>query len=120
MLEIGLNRAVVLIAGKKGGRSAGPLKELGAHPEDGKPVTVHTGRYGPYVKHGRTMASLPKGQMPEEATLEAALPLLEQKKAGGRKAPARKAAAKPKAAPAQKVARARLPLREKPRPRDAS
>ena len=102
VLEIGLNRAVVLIAGKKGGRSAGPLKELGAHPEDGKPVTVHTGRYGPYVKHGRTMASLPKGQTPEEATLEAALPLLEQKKAGGgRKAPVRKAAAKPKAAAAK-------------------
>ena len=102
VLEIGLNRAVVLIAGKKGGRSAGPLKELGAHPEDGKPVTIHTGRYGPYVKHGRTMASLPKGQAPEEATLEAALPLLEQKKkAAGRKAPARKAAAKPKAAAAK-------------------
>ena len=80
VLEIGLNRAVVLIAEKKGGRPAGPLKELGAHPGDGKPVTVHAGRYGPYVRHGRTMASLPKGQAPEETTLEAALPLLEQKK----------------------------------------
>ena len=98
MLEIGLNRAVVLIAEKKGGRPAGPLKELGAHPGDGKPVTVHAGRYGPYVRHGRTMASLPKGQAPEETTLEAALPLLEQKKAGSGKAPAGKAAAKPKAA----------------------
>ena len=112
VLEIGLNRAVVLIAEKKGGRSAGPLKELGAHPGDGKPVTVHTGRYGPYVKHGRTMASLPKGQAPEDATLEAALPLLEMKKASGgktgaRKAPARKAAAKPKAASAK--ARSRKP-----------
>ena len=46
---------------------------------------------------------LPKGQTPEDATLEAALPLLEQKKkAGGRKAPARKAAAKPKAAPCER------------------
>ena len=114
VLEIGLNRAVVLIAGKKGGRSTGPLKELGAHPGDGKPVTVHTGRYGPYVKHGRTMASLPKGQMPEEATLEAALPLLEQKKAGGRKAPARKAAAKPKAAPAKGRSRKAAASRKAP------
>ncbi len=114
VLEIGLNRAVVLIAGKKGGRAAGPLKELGAHPEDGEPVTVHTGRYGPYVKHGRTMASLPKGQAPEDATLEAALPLLEQKKAGGRKAPARKAAAKPKAAPAKSRPRKTAP-RKAPR-----
>ena len=119
VLEIGLNRAVVLIAEKKGGRAAGPLKELGAHPGDGKPVTVHTGRYGPYVKHGRTMASLPKGQAPEDATLEAALPLLEQKKAGGgktsvRKAPARKATAKPKAASAK--GRARKPAASRKAP----
>ena len=119
VLEIGLNRAVVLIAEKKGGRAAGPLKELGAHPGDGKPVTVHTGRYGPYVKHGRTMASLPKGQAPEDATLEAALPLLEQKKASGgktsaRKAPARKATAKPKAASAK--GRARKPAASRKAP----
>ena len=105
MLEVGLNRAVALIADRKGGRAAGPLKALGAHPADGKPVTVHNGRYGPYVKHGRTMASLPEGQAPEDATLEAALPLLEQKKAGGGKTPARKAAAGPKAAAANGRAR---------------
>ncbi len=119
VLEIGLNRAVVLIAGKKGGRSAGPLKELGAHPADGKPVTVHKGRYGPYVKHGRIMASLPKGQAPEEATLEAALPLLEQKKAAGGKTGARKAAAKPKAAPAKGRSR-KTATAKKPDPRGAA
>ncbi len=124
VLEIGLNRAVVLIAEKKGGGAAGPLKELGAHPADGKPVTVHTGRYGPYVKHGRTMASLPKGQAPEDATLEAALPLLEQKKAGGgktagRKPPARKAAAKPKAAPAKGRSR-KAAAAKKPEPRGSA
>ncbi len=124
VLEIGLNRAVVLIAEKKGGRAAGPLKELGAHPGDGKPVTVHSGRYGPYVKHGRTMASLPKGQEPEAATLEAALALLEQKKAAGgktsaRKAPAGKAAAKPKAAAGAGRAR-KTAAAKKPAPRGAA
>ena len=119
VLEIGLNRAVVLIAGKKGGRAAGPLKELGAHPADGEPVTVHKGRYGPYVKHGRIMASLPKGQAPEEATLEAALPLLEQKKAAGGKTGARKAAAKPKAAPAKGRSR-KSAAAKKPKPRGAA
>ncbi len=119
VLEIGLNRAVVLIAGKKGGRAAGPLKELGAHPADGEPVTVHKGRYGPYVKHGRIMASLPKGQAPEEATLEAALPLLEQKKAAGGKTGARKAAAKPKAAPAKGRSR-KTAAAKKPKPRGAA
>ncbi len=119
VLEIGLNRAVVLIAGKKGGRAAGPLKELGAHPADGAPVTVHKGRYGPYVKHGRIMASLPKGQAPEEATLEAALPLLEQKKAAGGKTGARKAAAKPKAAPAKGRSR-KTAAAKKPKPRGAA
>jgi len=99
VLEIGLNRAVALIADKKGKQAAAaPLKALGAHPGDGNPVTVHSGRYGPYVKHGRIMASLPSGMAPEAVTLEAALPLLEEK-AAKRKTPARKTAAKPKAAP---------------------
>ena len=119
VLEIGLNRAVALIADKKGGRAAGPLKELGAHPADGKPVTVHKGRYGPYVKHGRIMASLPKGQAPEAATLEAALPLLEQKKAAGGKTGGRKAAAKPKAAPAKGRSR-KTAAAKKPGPRGAA
>ncbi|MDE0408643.1 MAG: type I DNA topoisomerase [Alphaproteobacteria bacterium] len=119
VLEIGLNRAVALIADKKGGRAAGPLKELGAHPADGKPVTVHKGRYGPYVKHGRIMASLPKGQAPEAATLEAALPLLEQKKAAGGKTGGRKAAAKPKAAPAKGRPR-KTAAAKKPGPRGAA
>ena len=119
VLGIGLNRAVVLIAEKKGGRAAGPLKELGTHPADGKPVTVHNGRYGPYVKHGRTMASLPKGQAPEDATLEVALPLLEQKKAAGGKTAARKPAAKAKAAPAKGRSR-KGAAAKKPKPRGAA
>ena len=57
VLEIGLNRAVALIVEKQskmkgGGATAGT--ELGKHPKDEEPITLHDGRYGPYVKHGRT------------------------------------------------------------------
>ena len=95
LLSIGLNRAVALIdeAPRKGGKGGGPktLKELGAHPEDGEPVAVLDGRYGPYVRHGRTNASLPEGEAPEEVTLERAVALLAaraakpRRRAGARK-----------------------------------
>ncbi|MGB1548524.1 MAG: topoisomerase C-terminal repeat-containing protein [Alphaproteobacteria bacterium] len=76
-LTIGLNRAVDLLAQPaKRGRTASALRTLGEHPEDGKPITVHEGRYGPYVKHGSTNATIPKSSSPEAITLEEALPLL--------------------------------------------
>ena len=80
VLSVGLNRAVSLIAdaSQRKGRGAGTaaLKDLGAHPVDGKPVTVHSGRYGPYLKHGKTNATLPKGAEPGAVTMEEAIPLL--------------------------------------------
>ncbi|MGF1605796.1 MAG: type I DNA topoisomerase [Rhodothalassiaceae bacterium] len=98
VFEVGLNRAVDLLAQAKtrSGRGSAqkPLKELGAHPDDGEPVAVYSGRYGPYVKHGKINATLPKDQAPEAVTLEQALPLLAEKAA---KAPAKAKAAKPKA-----------------------
>jgi DNA topoisomerase-3 len=67
----------------KGGapRAAGAAKELGAHPADGKPVELKSGRFGPYVQHGKLMASIPKDRPPEEVTLDEALALLAQKAA---------------------------------------
>ena len=81
VLEVGLNRAVVLIAEKKGG--ARLLRELGAHPDGGQAVTLHTGRYGPYVQHGRLRASLPKGASADDLTLDDAVKLLAAKAAKG-------------------------------------
>ena len=49
---------------------------MGAHPDDGKPVFLKTGRYGPYASHGRINASLPKDTSSDAITLEEAVSLL--------------------------------------------
>ena len=77
VLTIGLNRAVTLIADSKSRGNSG--RELGLHPGNNAPVTQHTGRYGPYVKHGRVNATLPKNMSAEEVTLEQAIELLAAK-----------------------------------------
>jgi DNA topoisomerase-1 len=83
-LSVGLDRALELLAQPKRGRgksrSSKPVRDLGVHPGDGKPVAVYAGRYGPYVKHGRTNASLPKDSEVDEITLEEALGLLEARR----------------------------------------
>ena len=102
VLEIGLNRAVALIVEKqeKVKAKGAPGTELGIHPSDEKPITLNDGRYGPYVKHGRTNATLPKDKDPKSLTLEEAIALIDAK--SGKKAPAKKAAAKK--TPAKKTA----------------
>ncbi|GAB5455041.1 MAG: type I DNA topoisomerase [Henriciella sp.] len=108
MFTIGLNRAVSLIADKRagggrGGRAAPKvLKDLGAHPTSGDPVQVLDGRYGPYIKHQKTNATLPKGTEPDSVNIDQALELLAEKEAKGgkkKKATKKKAPAKKKAAP---------------------
>jgi DNA topoisomerase-1 len=121
VFDIGLNRAVVLLAEKRAGKFAGrgaataPLKDLGAHPETGEPVHVMAGRFGPYVKSGKINATLPKGSAPEDLTLEQALPLLAARAAAapakGKKAPAAKKAA-PKAAAKKPAAKKKAPAKK--------
>ncbi len=36
-------------------------REIGKHPEDGEPIKAGIGRFGPYVQHGKTYASLEAG-----------------------------------------------------------
>jgi DNA topoisomerase-1 len=108
VFTIGLNRAVTEIAEKKarGGKPRGPkaLRELGAHPEDGKPIQIMDGKYGPYVKHEKTNATLPKDADVEKVTLEEAVALIAAREAqGGKKKPAKKTASKKKVAPAKKT-----------------
>ena len=61
---------------RRGQRSSGPLRELGDDPVSGKPVTVRSGRFGPYVTDGEVNASLRQGDAPETITLERAAELL--------------------------------------------
>ncbi len=121
VFEIGMNRAVELLAEKRanpgrrgGGAAAKPLKELGEHPSDGGPVNVMEGRYGPYVKWEKINATIPKGTEPADVTMEMAVELITERAAKSgkkkalakKKAPAKKAAAKKPAAkkPATKKA----------------
>ena len=86
VFDIGINRAVTLLAEKAASRprrTASVIKELGEHPELGGKVEVLSGRYGPYVKHGRINATLPKDLNPDEVTLADALPLIAARAAKG-------------------------------------
>ncbi len=105
VLSLGMNRALTLIAeGGSRGRQrtpAAPLRELGAHPDTGEKVVILDGRFGPYVKHAKTNASLPRGRPVEELTMDEAVALLAAREAkGGGKGRARKAPAKAKPAKA--------------------
>ncbi|PYE84991.1 type I DNA topoisomerase [Pseudoroseicyclus aestuarii] len=114
VFEVGMNRAVELLAQKaasRGGRgqAAKPLKELGEHPSGGA-IAVMPGRYGPYVKWEKVNATLPKETEPETVTLEQAIALVDEKAAKGgktrKKAAPKKTAAKTataKKAPAKKA-----------------
>lgn len=77
LLTITLERALELLAIPKLGRGKRtPLRELGAHPDDGEQVAVFSGPYGQYVKHGKLNCSLPEGKTAEDVTMEEAIGLL--------------------------------------------
>ena len=103
VLTIGINRAIDLIeaAPKKD-----PPKELGDHPKSKKPVSIKSGRWGPFVSHGMVRANIPKGTDADTLSLEDAIALVDakaangkggKKKAAAKKKPAKKKAAKKKA-----------------------
>ena len=101
VLTIGFERAMELLL-KKEAKSK-PLRTIGEHPESGELIEVWDGRYGPYVKHQRVNASLPKDKSIESVTLEEALFLLSER--ATKKAPKAKAKAKPKAKTAATTAK---------------
>jgi DNA topoisomerase-1 len=83
VFNIGLNRAVTLIAEKRArparGRRFGgdPGRALGDHPTKGGPIVAKKGRYGPYVSHNGVNATLPADKTPETVTLEEAVALID-------------------------------------------
>lgn len=93
VFDIDMPRAVELLAQANAGPA--PIKELGAHPTEEGTIAIYSGRFGPYVQHGKLRATLPKSQEPESLTMEQALELLAAKAA--KDAPAKKTKAASKA-----------------------
>ena len=79
VLDVGLERALELLAAKK--KKNEPLRTLGNHPDTNEPIGVYDGRYGPYVKHRKTNATIPKDMNPDSITLEEAVVLINEKAA---------------------------------------
>ncbi len=88
VFEVGLNRAVSVLAEPKTGKGRGAakaevLKALGEHPAGGGKIEVLSGKYGAYVKHGKINATLPKGMEPATLTVEQAVELIAAREAKG-------------------------------------
>ena len=99
-LEITLEQAVELLKQPKGRRrSAQPsvLKEMGKHPVTERPLSIKSGRFGPYVTDGEINASLRKGMEPETLTMDDAVNLLEARAARIAADPTRKKVTRKKA-----------------------
>ena len=57
-------------------------REVGTHPEDGKPITAGLGRYGPFVQHAGTYANVSDIEEVFDIGLNRAVALLAEKRAG--------------------------------------
>jgi len=105
IFSITLDEALAIYAQPKtrGGRGTAkpPLREFGADPVSGKPITVKDGRFGPYITDGETNITVPRDTAIEDLTEERAVELLAEKRAKGpapKKKAAKKSAAPKKAA----------------------
>jgi DNA topoisomerase-1 len=58
-------------------------RTVGLDPEDGQPILAGLGRYGPYVQHGKTYASLADIEEAFEVGVNRAVTLIAEKRAGG-------------------------------------
>lgn len=97
ILDIGINRAVEIVAEGLQSKKSSPAVVLGQHPEDEADITIQSGRYGPYIKWNGTNAPLAKGTDLETVTLQDALEALAKrpaKKNKAKKSTAKKSKAK--------------------------
>jgi DNA topoisomerase-1 len=69
--EIDLDRAVKLLA---------LPRTIGKHPDDGEDIIAGVGRFGPYVKHGKTYANIDASEDILAIGLNRAVTLIEEKK----------------------------------------
>jgi len=58
-------------------------REIGLHPETGQPITAGLGRFGPFVRHEKTYASLEAGDEVFDVGLNRAVTLIAEKVAKG-------------------------------------
>jgi DNA topoisomerase I len=58
-------------------------REIGKHPETGLPITAGLGRFGPFVRHDKTYASLEAGDEVFDIGLNRAVTLIAEKAAKG-------------------------------------
>jgi DNA topoisomerase-1 len=58
-------------------------RTVGVHPDDGEPILAGLGRYGPYVQHGKTYASIDGIDEVFDVGLNRAVTLIAEKRAGG-------------------------------------
>ena len=103
VLNITMDAAVEMLRNTKKRAAPTPLRELGNHPEDGSPIQIFEGKFGPYIKHTTTNATIPKDTDITTISVEQAVQWIADKiskgggkpsKKGGFKKVAKKAAAK--------------------------
>jgi DNA topoisomerase I len=88
-------RRVALLRGQKPGdidlatalRLLALPREIGRHPETGEPITAGIGRFGAYIKHGSSFASLGADDDVLGIGLNRAVTLLAEAKTGARRGP---------------------------------
>jgi len=62
-------------------------RDIGRHPESGEPITAGIGRFGAYIKHGQSFASLAADDDVLAIGLNRAVTLLAEAKSGARRGP---------------------------------
>jgi len=70
VLTVDLETAIEMLKQARKRASATPVRELGKHPEDGSPVAIFEGKYGPFVRYGSVNVTIPKGMTVEEVKFE--------------------------------------------------
>jgi DNA topoisomerase-1 len=115
VLTIGLNHAVSLLAEAQA--KAAPLRTIGEHPADKGEITLHKGRFGPYLAWNNIRATLPRSVDADQLTVEQAAALLTAKASSAKGGKGAKG--KPRRG-AKAPAAAKAPAKAKPAKTDAA
>ena len=78
ILTIDINKAIEIVENDKK-KIKSPAKEIGEHPDTKEKITLNSGRYGPYLKHGKQNIAIPKNLQGQELSLEQAVEIIKNK-----------------------------------------